>query len=358
MKLNFKRLMAMLLSVMMVVSMLPTAVFATEATETLTESNYVAQVGDDQYTSLEGAFTAATETDTIVLLSDAAPALTSQKAITAASVIDLNGKTLTLTEDDLYFGTTTFKNGKIVVDPSVVSSTAVFWMFQGQTLTFDSVEIVATGVTGCYLIGTNGGTGANINLTNGSKIAIANTEQAALTAVIAGNSTNDQIVIDNSTINVSNIEGRVALGGSYTVSNSTITANGVKEGFYIRANQSLSIAGTSNVSIVLNSDEGRYGINISDASATYTKADTATVNASLYESVPAVTYVAEVDGTGYDTFEAALAVADGKTVKLLTDVSVTSATIETGVDITIDLNGKTLNLTPLFRDTVLLSMVH
>jgi len=349
MKLNFKRLMAMLLSVMMVVSMLPTAVFATEATETLTESNYVAQVGDDQYTSLEGAFTAATETDTIVLLSDAAPALTSQKAITAASVIDLNGKTLTLTEDDLYFGTTTFKNGKIVVDPSVVSSTAVFWMFQGQTLTFDSVEIVATGVTGCYLIGTNGGTGANINLTNGSKIAIANTEQAALTAVIAGNSTNDQIVIDNSTINVSNIEGRVALGGSYTVSNSTITANGVKEGFYIRANQSLSIAGTSNVSIVLNSDEGRYGINISDASATYTKADTATVNASLYESVPAVTYVAEVDGTGYDTFEAALAVADGKTVKLLTDVSVTSATIETGVDITIDLNGKTLNLTPTIQ---------
>ena len=245
-------------------------------------SKAVAEVDGEYYDTLEEAFSNATEGQTITLLADATPTLTSQRAITSASVIDLNGKTLTLTEDDLYFGTTTFKNGTIEVDSSVVSSTAVFWMFEGQTLTFDAVEIVATGVTGTYLIGTNGGDEADIILQNGSKITIANTTKAGLTAVIAGNGTNDTVTIDNSTIDVSNIDGRVALGGSYTVKGaSSITANGVKEGFYIRDGQSLSIEDTSSVTITLNpDDETRYGINL-NGSATYTKAETATVNATI-----------------------------------------------------------------------------
>ena len=246
----------------------------------------VAMIGETGYTTLEAAFAAAAENATITLLADVTPALTSQRAITKAAVIDLGGKTLTLKEDDLYFGTTTFKNGTIVVDPSVNASTAVFWMFENQTLTFDNVAIVATGVTGTYLIGINGGTGTAVNLLNGSSITIDNESTAGLTAVICDNGTGNTVTIDKSVIAVKNIEGRFYLGGkngSVSVKNTTVTLNGVKEGFYLRAGQSLDIAGASKLDITLNSTEGRYGINLTDKTATYTKAATATVNSTLFE---------------------------------------------------------------------------
>ena len=107
---------------------------------TISEPDFAAEIDGTKYATLEDALAAAVDGDTIVLLADATPALTSQRLITKASVIDLNGKTLTLTEDDLYFGSIKFQNGKIVVDPSVKASTAVFWMFENQTLTFDQVS--------------------------------------------------------------------------------------------------------------------------------------------------------------------------------------------------------------------------
>ena len=246
----------------------------------------VAKIGDVEYATLEEAFGAATEGATITLLADATPALTSQSAITKAAVIDLGGNTLTLTEDDLYFGTTTFKNGTIVVDPSVSASTAVFWMFANQTLTFDNVDIIATGLTGTYLIGINNGTGSSVNLLNGSSITIDNSEKAELSTVIADNGNGNSVIIKDSKIDVKNVDARLYLGGqngSVTIENSDIVLNGVKEGFYLRAGQTLAINGTSKVDITLNADtKPRYGINMTDATATYTKAETATVNATVY----------------------------------------------------------------------------
>ena len=257
----------------------------------------VAKIGNKYYSTLDEAFAVATEGQTITLLGNATPVLTSQRAITKAAVIDLGGKTLTLTEDDLYFGTTTFQNGNIVVDPSVKASTAVFWMFENQTLTFDNVNITATGVTGTYLIGINGGTGSAVNLLNNSSIIIDNESQAGLTAVISDNGTNNNVKIENSTIDVKNIEGRFYLGGTQgdiVVDNTDITLNGVKEGFYLRANQTLSIEGESEVEVVLNDTNNRYGINITDYSATYTKDDSATVNATVYDPVVRVKNLTEL----------------------------------------------------------------
>jgi len=281
-------------------------------------ANYVAQIGETGYETLEAAFAAAGEGDTITLLTDAAPVLTSQSAITKAAVINLNGNTLTLAEDDLYFGTTTFTNGKIVVYPSVKASTAVFWMFEGQTLTFDNVDIVATGVTGTYLIGINGGTGSAVKLLNGSKITIANDTQAGLTAVICDNGSGNSVVIDGCDIDVAHIEGRFYLGGtngSITVNDSTVDLNGVKEGFYLRAGQTLAINGTSVVNVVLNDTNNRYGINLSSDTATYTKADTATVNAT--DNVPAPVYVAYIGETGYESLADAVAAAQSGATILL-----------------------------------------
>ena len=242
----------------------------------------VAKIGEQGYATLNEAFAAAAEGATITLLADATPALTSQRAITKAAVIDLGGKTMTLTEDDLYFGTTTFKNGTIVVDPSVKPSTAVFWMFANQTLTFDKVKVVATGVTGTYLIGLDGNN-SDLNLLNGSEILVENTTALDLDIICVNASTGNDIKVENSKVNVTNLDGRVFFRGNYTVAgNSEINLAGItKAGFRIEAGQTLSIEGTSKVTIVGEPRDG--GIHLTDVTSTYTKAATATVNATLNE---------------------------------------------------------------------------
>ncbi len=293
---------------------------------TVAEPVYVAKIGDNKYATLEEAFAAAQAGETIVLLADATPALTSQRKITAASVIDLNRFTLTLTEDDLYFGTTTFKNGNIVVDPSVNTSTAAFWMFDGQTLTFDNVKITATGVSGCYLIGLEG-KNAYLNITNGTEIIVENENIVNLIAVVSHNGTG-KVTISDSKVSVSNINGRAFLGGSYVVENSDIDATGVKAGFYIKANQSLEIKGTSTVDISNLADGYTDGIYLANAEVVYTKADTATVNSTVTQFK---TYVAQIGDNKYETLEDALNAAQaGDEVILLADVA-EDVTVPAGV---------------------------
>ncbi len=305
----------------------------------------VAKIGEKYYSSLESAFNDAKEGETITLIDDASPALTSQRAITKASVIDLNNNTLTLTEDDLYFGTTTFKNGDIVVDPSVKASTAVFWMFENQTLRFDNVDIIATGVTGTYLIGINGGTGSAVNLLNGSSIIIDNASKAGLTAVICDNGTGNTVTIDGADIDVKNIEGRFYLGGengTITVNDSEIDLNGVKEGFYVRAGQTLAIKGNSNVNIELNDNNGRFGIAL-NGNAVYSKDATATVN-STTNAIAAI----EAKNAIYNSLKEAFAAAvSGDTITVLADMELTDETITIDDDkaLTLDLNGKTITAT-------------
>ena len=303
----------------------------------------VAKIGETAYATLEEAFADAAEGETITLLADATPALTSQRAITKAAVIDLGGNTLTLTEDDLYFGTTTFKNGTIVVDPSVKPSTAVFWMFANQTLTFDAVKVVATGVTGTYLIGLDGNN-SDLNLLNGSEILIENTTALDLDVICVNASTGNDIVVENSKVNVTNLDGRVFFRGNYTVKDSEVSLAGItKAGFRIEAGQTLSIEGTSTVTIEGVLRDG--GIHITDATATYTKAETATVNATV--NAPAPAYVAKIGEQGYATLSAAFAAVtdDAQTVVVLQDVTeeLTGAnlrgniTTENGAKVTINL---------------------
>ena len=274
----------------------------------------VAKIGDVKYATLEEAFTAATDGATITMLADAAPALTSQSAITKAAVIDLGGNTLTLTEDDLYFGTTTFKNGTIVVDPSVKPSTAVFWMFANQTLTFDAVKVVATGVTGTYLIGLDGNN-SDLNLLNGSEILVENTTALDLDIICVNASTGNDIVVENSKVNVSNLDGRVFFRGNYTVKDSEVKLAGItKAGFRIEAGQTLSIEGNSTVTVEGEPRDG--GIHLTDVSATYTKAETATVTATVQE----VKAAAKIGDKKFATLADALAAANAMTGDVTVEV--------------------------------------
>ncbi len=97
MKLNFKRLMAMLLSIMMVVGLLPTMVFAEDASELHSESITVAEVNGNQYADISEAINAAAEANgTVTLIADAdikGVAIGENANVT----LDLNGKNLTLT---------------------------------------------------------------------------------------------------------------------------------------------------------------------------------------------------------------------------------------------------------------------
>ena len=283
----------------------------------VTVTQPVAEIGETKYATLEAAFTAATEGQTITLLADATPVLTSQRAITKAAVIDLNNQTLTLTEDDLYFGTTTFQNGNIVVDPSVKPSTAVFWMFANQTLTFDNVKIVATGVTGTYLIGLDGNN-SDLNLLNGSEIVVENTTALDLDIICVNASTGNDIKVENSKVNVTNLDGRVFFRGNYTVTNSEVNLEGItKAGFRIEAGQTLSIEGNSVVNITGEPRDG--GIHLTDLTATYTKAETATVNATVNEPK-----VAKVGENTYKTLALAVAaVEDGGTITLIANETFT-----------------------------------
>ena len=312
--------------------------------------NHVAKVGNVGYATLEEAFAAATETDTIVLLKDATPTLKSQRAITKASVIDLNGKTLTLTEDDLYFGTTTFKNGTIVVDPSVKPSTAVFWMFKDQTLTFDAVTLVATGVTGTYLIGLDGNN-SDLNVINGSEIVVNNQTALDLDIICVNATTGNDILVKDSKVNVTNLDGRVFFRGNYTINGSSeIVLNGItKAGFRIEAGQTLSIEDTASVEIIGEPRDG--GIHLTDVTATYTKADTATVNATINKPV------ASVNGKSYATLEESFkAATSGCTIYILTDVTISGAWdcrnngAKFTVPVTIDGNGKTITFTGDIKD--------
>ena len=277
----------------------------------------VAKIGGTEYATIEAAFAAATEGQTITMLVDATPALSSQRAITKAAVIDLGGKTMTLTEDDLYFGTTTFKNGTIVVDPSVKPSTAVFWMFKNQTLTFDNVKIVATGVTGTYLIGLDGDN-SDLNLLNGSEILVENTTALDLDIICINGTNTCDIKVENSKVNVTNIDGRVFFRGNYTVTDSEVNLAGItKAGFRIEAGQKLSIEGTSVVNIAGEPRDG--GIHLTDLTATYTKAETATVNATVNEPK-----VAKVGENTYRTLALAVdAVEDGGTITLIANETFT-----------------------------------
>ena len=87
MKLNFRRLLAMFLSIVMVAGMLPAAVFAEDGVETQSET-YVAQVGEIQYTDLQEAINEAQAGDEIILLCDTAEDVT----IPAGVIFNGNGK--------------------------------------------------------------------------------------------------------------------------------------------------------------------------------------------------------------------------------------------------------------------------
>lgn len=290
-------------------------------------ATYVAQIGNNKYETLYDAIKAAKAGDKIVLLADADLEFTDNPMYNYiyASEIDLGGFTLTIKEGEVRPGNDMIiKNGNIVLEKKNYSGTAVIVLYGSVTLTLDGVNLDANGASGTYILGLENAT--NLNIVN-SEIIVENESLVNLTAAVACNGTG-LTTIKNSKVSVSNINGRAFLGGSYVVENSDIDATGVKAGFYIRANQSLEIKGTSTVDISNLADGYTDGIYLANAEVVYTKADTASVNSTVTQFK---TYVAQIGDNKYETLEDALNAAQaGDEVILLADVA-EDVTVPAGV---------------------------
>lgn len=145
---NGKKLLAFFLAFVM---MFATMSFPALADDGET-SDYVAQIGETKYESLDKAIEAANDTgDTITLLDHVTfnnpetedPYVPYKSMINFT--IDLNKKTLTLPDTYYHFNEVEFKNGEIVLTHNdVQTSGGVFYMVDDSTITFDHVTLTTS----------------------------------------------------------------------------------------------------------------------------------------------------------------------------------------------------------------------
>ena len=164
---------------------------------------YLCKIGGTGYYTMEDAFKAQNDGDTIVLLRD----YTTGSTFNSGSIdrtVDLNGYTWTYTGtnvNDAAFEinypdvTLTVKNGTVVSGSMV----GLIPSAMGGTITYDNSGLVLDGVTATA----NGNSGIETN----------------------GNNTNDTVTLKNSTLNVPNGFGiYFPSSGTLTLDNSTVTA--------------------------------------------------------------------------------------------------------------------------------------
>lgn len=167
------------------------------------EKAYLAKIGDKSYYTMDEAFHAVTEGQTIVLLRDYTTA-SSQNSGSKSFTFDLNGHTWTYTSTDVNYAafeinypdvTLTVKNGKVVSN----SMLGLIPSAMGGTITYDNAGLVFEGIDATA----NGHSGIETN----------------------GNNTNDSVTLKNSTLNVPNGFGiYFPSSGTLTIENSKINA--------------------------------------------------------------------------------------------------------------------------------------
>lgn len=167
------------------------------------EKAYLAKIGDKSYYTMDEAFHAVTEGQTIVLLRDYTTA-SSQNSGSKSFTFDLNGHTWTYTSTDVNCAafeinypdvTLTVKNGNVVSN----SMLGLIPSAMGGTITYDNAGLVFEGIDATA----NGHSGIETN----------------------GNNTNDSVTLRNSTLNVPDGFGiYFPSSGTLTIENSKINA--------------------------------------------------------------------------------------------------------------------------------------
>ena len=363
------------------------------------EKAYLAKIGETGYYTMNEAFQAVKEGETITLLRDYTTGAT-QNSGSKSYTIDLNNFTWTCTGTDANSAafeinypdvTLTVKSGKVASSqlvgliPSAMGGTI---KYDNSGLVFEGVEMSTTATSGIETNGTNTNDtvtlrNSTLNVPNGfgiyfpssGTLTIDNSTITAMTMgvqVCAGSLSINEgsaITVTGDPVKKTENDGAIQDGAAISIVNRT----GYKGLDKIEVTGGKFTAKTGNAAIKAYNwenqtesewaDAGKY-INVSGG--TFSSAVDAdlcktgyapTVNEDGTCTVTKVK-VAEVNSTQYDTLEAAIAAAkDGDTVKLIanftTDASKTQKAdrLTVTTDVTLDLNGCTLTIPGELEDS-------
>ena len=174
------KLLSVLLMLCLAFSLLPTAALADEAgggsAAEGEQTNYVAQIDDKQYETLQEAINAATGNATVTLLADVSEDVTIGKNIT----LDLGGKTLTNTNTNKATLTVAAGAAATVKNGSIVGGTSFYTIQNNGTATLKDVTAKA-GNTGSSMIDNYGDLTINSGSYTGGLDTIKNESNAKLT---------------------------------------------------------------------------------------------------------------------------------------------------------------------------------
>lgn len=360
---------------------------------------YVAAIGTTKYETLKEAIDAANTDDTITLLDDVdldekeQYLYSTDKKDVYNLTFDLNGHKITSSNDTYTVSASrkglVIKNGTIENTASKTTYGAIYATFSTKgthSLRLENVTVIAKG-TGIYATTANGdatvtiGDKTTINAATGIKVVGADAktrtgtlklnvsagtvtgtkcgihvtgptnknETAAVTVTITGGEVSSMTTESGSGKRGANvaISGGTVTGALKNAGKDVITITG---GTFKGAVTKLDTNGTISIS------GGTFAIK---PDTTYlVKGYTITGNADNTYGVKKTTYVAEVNGTQYESLQAAIAAAKtGDTVKLIanftTDASKTQKAdrLTVTTDVTLDLNGCTLTIPGELEDS-------
>ena len=345
---------------------------------------YLARIGETFYYTMEDAFQAQTNGDTIVLLRD----YTTGGTFNSGSInrtVDLNGHTWTCTGTDANSAafeinypnaSLTVKNGKIVSSqlvgliPSAMGGTI---KYDNSSLTFENVEMSTTATSG---IETNGNNTSDTVTLKDSTLNVPN----GFGIYFPSSGT---LTIDNSTINVKTMGVQVCAGSLSINAGSAITVSGdavsktendgaIQDGAAISIVNRAGYKGLGDVTVTggkFTAKTGNAAIKAygweNNTETDFKANDKVSVSGGTFSSavpeglckegyIPVANdngthtvkkgvYVAKVDNVKYESLAAAIGAAqDGDTVTLLADIDLPATAVVEGKTITLELNGKTL----------------
>ena len=347
---------------------------------------YLAKVGNTSYYTMDEAFKAQTNGDTIVLLRD----YTTGGTFNSGSInrtVDLNDHTWTCTGTDANSAafeinypnaSLTVKNGKIVSSqlvgliPSASGGTITY---DNSSLTFENVKMSTTATSGIETNGNNTSDAvtlkdSTLNVPNGFGIYFPSSgtltiDNSTITAktmgvqVCAGSlsiSAGSAITVTGDAVAKTENDGAIQDGAAVSIINRSYPGGAptatIAGGTFTSANgivavQAYTVSGTTasewtDVAKYVNISGGTFSSAVPEGLCAegYISVD----NGDGTHIVKEGQYVAYVGSTKYESLAAAIGAAqDGDTVTLLKDIDLPATAVVKGKTITLDLNGKTIS---------------
>ena len=340
MKLNFRRLLAMFLSIMMVVGMLPTMVLAEDAVETPT---YVANVNGTECSDADALISALNAASGEVTVEIYDKITIAGLGLNNANITELSfvgkGTDAEICVDGVSYIDVRYTSYPIEYTSLILSHINAgqnidgflpqyFSTYNGGNVTYTSCTF-PNGVTAC-------GSTANTTYTF-NQCTFNNTTSGLYSLWVYGNSTN--VVINGGTF--SGVRG-IKMYSEGSNDFSTLSVTGATFSNTITEKHAIVLTKGESITLTGNTFENTTGtVQVDDDYASSIEGKTVTIDGKAYtvnsadtkldEVAPEVTYVAEVNGVCYKSLDAALDAAQaGDTIILLCDIA-EDVTVPAGV---------------------------